>query len=132
MVPRSAISGYDAETERWTLRLGCWGVLDRRQLPVGPLTLRSKRVNHAIKQGTRTACPVGLRSRGPASGERHAAVNFASHPVPAKTNLLGSTGCGETGCVWEAMRPRGWAWPNPQSGQRLPLIPYNLDARFQH
>ena len=25
--------------------------------------------------------------------------NFASHPVPAKTNLLGSKGCGEAGCA---------------------------------
>jgi carbon-monoxide dehydrogenase large subunit len=24
---------------------------------------------------------------------------FASHPVPAKTNLLGSKGCGEAGCA---------------------------------
>jgi carbon-monoxide dehydrogenase large subunit len=25
--------------------------------------------------------------------------NFSSHPVPAKTNLLGSKGCGEAGCA---------------------------------
>ncbi len=26
-------------------------------------------------------------------------VGFASHPVPARTNLLGAKGCGEAGCA---------------------------------
>ncbi len=37
MEPRSAIGDYNAETERWTLRLGCQGVFGMRQLLMGPL-----------------------------------------------------------------------------------------------
>lgn len=37
MEPRSAIGEFDATTERWTLRLGCQGVFNMRQLLVGPL-----------------------------------------------------------------------------------------------
>jgi carbon-monoxide dehydrogenase large subunit len=44
-------------------------------------------------------------------------IGFASHPVPAKTNILGVKGCGEAGCagampavinaVLDALRPLG-------------------------
>jgi aerobic carbon-monoxide dehydrogenase large subunit len=37
MEPRSAIGDYDPQSERWTLRLGCQGVINMRQLLVGPL-----------------------------------------------------------------------------------------------
>jgi aerobic carbon-monoxide dehydrogenase large subunit len=37
MEPRSAIGEYDRDTERWTLRLGCQGVFNMRQLLMGPL-----------------------------------------------------------------------------------------------
>ena len=37
MEPRSAIGEFDAETGRWTLRLGCQGVFNMRQLLMGPL-----------------------------------------------------------------------------------------------
>jgi len=37
MEPRSAIGEYDPATERWTLRLGCQGVFNMRQLLGGPL-----------------------------------------------------------------------------------------------
>lgn len=37
MEPRSAIGEYDPTSERWTLRLGCQGVFNMRQLLVGPM-----------------------------------------------------------------------------------------------
>ena len=37
MEPRSAIGEFDAGTGRWTLRLGCQGVFNMRQLLMGPL-----------------------------------------------------------------------------------------------
>ncbi|WP_428485609.1 xanthine dehydrogenase family protein molybdopterin-binding subunit [Rhodopila sp.] len=37
MEPRSAIAEYDPDSERWTLRLGCQGVFNMRQLLMGPL-----------------------------------------------------------------------------------------------
>ncbi len=37
MEPRSAIGEYDPASERWTLRLGCQGVFNMRQLLMGPL-----------------------------------------------------------------------------------------------
>ncbi len=37
MEPRSAIGDYDRKTERWTLRLGCQGVFNMRQLLMAPL-----------------------------------------------------------------------------------------------
>ncbi len=37
MEPRSAIGEYDAQADRWVLRLGCQGVFNMRQLLMGPL-----------------------------------------------------------------------------------------------
>jgi aerobic carbon-monoxide dehydrogenase large subunit len=37
MEPRSAIGEYDPDSGRWTLRLGCQGVFNMRQLLMGPL-----------------------------------------------------------------------------------------------
>ena len=60
MEPRSAIGEYDPETERWTLRLGCQGVFNMRQLLMGAVEGAGREDPRADRQCRRVLWHEGV------------------------------------------------------------------------
>jgi aerobic carbon-monoxide dehydrogenase large subunit len=133
MEPGSAIGDYDTGTERWTLRLGCQGVFEMRQLLMGPLktTLGKIRVltgNVGGSSGMKASCypeyPRYARAAGEWTDER--GESFLSESYCRDLDKEQEIAFDAGGKILALLADR-----LPQH-RRLPVERYRAAAHWQH